>query len=718
MPGEARLKVAFIWHMHQPFYKDPATGDYLLPWVRLHGTKDYYDMVALLDDFPQIRQTFNLVPSLLEQLQDYCDRGAEDRHLKLSRKPASSLHSDDKVEILRSFFSASPETMIDPYPRYRELHQKLSPSPGGIERIVGTFSMQDFLDLQVWSNLVWIDPLFRDRREISNLLSKKEGFSEADKETLLSFQREILRSIVPKYKEVEARGQIEVSISPYYHPILPLVYDENLAKVALPEIELPGKRFAHPEDADWQIRSAVELYSDIFGHPPLGMWPPEGSVCEEILPLFEKSGIRWIASDEEVLSRSLKLQDEISAETTPRSRNRLFKVYDVGAGGKLVAIFRDHNLSDLISFTYSGWDADKAVADLLGHLRLIRKSLSPDEIEKSLVAVIMDGENAWEYYKRDGHDFLRVLYTELSKARELETVTVSESIEKLPRRRLRRLFPGSWIGGDFRIWIGHPEDNLAWDLLEGTRGELVEFEASHPDQGELIASCWRNIYAAEGSDWFWWFGEEHPTPDKHRFDHLFRSHLLSAYEKMGKPAPEELKSPVSLSAALGVATAPTGILSPKIDGLQTYPEEWASAGRYDCSRADAAVHRSARICAALLFGSDPDRLYVRIDPDPGVEREAFISKRFQLHFEKPSELVVEVNHPEIWIGSPGNGRGIEGLSAFVEVLELGLPFSSLRFSPQGPFTLRISVWEGDRQLELWPTQRAIEFAMPTTVGHR
>lgn len=697
--------------MHQPYYKHPTSGDYLLPWVRLHGTKDYYDMVALLDDFPKIRQTFNLVPSLLEQLQDYCQKGAEDLQLKLTRKPAHSLTLEDKLEILKSFFSASSETMINPYPRYRQLHEKLKSSPQDDQRKVEGFSPQDFLDLQVWSNLVWIDPLFRTRRELSSLFSKKEGFNEEDKQTLLDCQTEILRGIIPKYKEVELRGQIEVSISPFYHPILPLLHDSSLARQALPKMELPRRGFAHPEDVDWQIKRAVELYLDIFGHPPEGMWPPEGGVCQEILPHFERHGIRWIASDEEVLFKSLRPEEETESKTPPPSRGELFKLYEVGSGGELAAIFRDHNLSDLIGFTYSGWEAEKAVADLLGHLRRIRGSLSADEVEESLVTIIMDGENAWEYYPNDGHDFLRTLYRRLSEDDRLETVTVSEALQTLPRKRLKKLLPGSWIGGSFRIWIGHPEDNLAWELLGKTREELSEFERDNPQKKEILESCWRDIYAAEGSDWFWWFGEEHHTPDKDKFDLLFRSHLLSVYEKLGKAAPEELRSPLSFTAAPEVVTSPTGLLTPKIDGLVTYPEEWVSAGRYDCARADTAIHRSQGICGCVYFGFDQENFYLRIDPDPRVGPDRFISKEFRLLFEKARELEVTIRFPELWLHSGiRNGEmRIKGNCAFEEILEVSIPFSGLFPDAFGSLAFRLSVWEADRELERWPRQGLIEF---------
>ncbi|MFQ5869475.1 MAG: hypothetical protein ACE5JC_06210 [Candidatus Zixiibacteriota bacterium] len=711
MPEEAKLRVAFIWHMHQPYYKDPTSGDYLLPWVRLHGTKDYYDMVALLDDFPGVRQTFNLVPSLLEQLQDYYRKGAEDSHLKLTRKPAHSLTLDDKLEILKSFFSANPDTMINPYPRYRQLHQKLKSPPEDDKRKGTLFSQQDFLDLQVWSNLVWIDPLFRGRKELASLFSKGEGFSEEDKEALLECQKEILKEIIPKYRELEARGQIEVSISPYYHPILPLLHDSELAKEASPKIELPGRRFAHPEDVDWQIGRAVEFYSEIFGHPPAGMWPPEGGVCQEILPYFEKHGIRWIASDEEVLFKSLRPREETETKTSPASRGELFKLYEVGTRGRLVAIFRDHNLSDLIGFTYSGWEAEKAAADLLGHLHGIRESLSSDEVRESLVTIIMDGENAWEYYQNDGHDFLGALYRRLSEDDRLETVTVSEALQSLPKRRLGRLFPGSWIGGDFKIWIGHPEENLAWGFLRKTREALSEFERKKPEHREILDSCWRDIYAVEGSDWFWWFGEEHHTPEKDKFDFLFRSHLLSVYEKLGRPAPEELHSPISLTAAPEVVTPPSGTLTPKIDGLVTHSEEWLSGGRYDCARADTAIHRSEGICGSIHFGFDRQNLYLRIDPRPRVDPSRFVSKEFRLQFEKPKEFEVTIKAPKLWLHSGiRNGEmRIDGRCAFEEILEVSIPFSHLSLCPEGNLAFRLSVWEAERELERWPRQGLLEF---------
>ena len=274
------LSVAFLWHMHQPYYRDPKTGHYQMPWVRLHGLKDYYDMAAVLEKFPQVRATFNLVPSLIEQIQDYAENDAWDDHLLLTAKPAEKLSQAEKERIVSSFFNCNFDTMIRPYPRYRQLLERRGEDAGEVKSKVRDFDVQDFLDLQVWSNLVWVDPIFRGDSLISRLLKKGKDFTEEEKERFIRKQRELLEKILPKYKQLQEGGQIEISFSPYFHPILPLLCDTDSARFALPHIQLPETRFAHPEDAETQVAEGAGLYERVFGRKPKGMWPSEGSVSE------------------------------------------------------------------------------------------------------------------------------------------------------------------------------------------------------------------------------------------------------------------------------------------------------------------------------------------------------------------------------------------------------------------------------------------------------
>src|SRR6185437_3398613 len=371
MASESVLSVIFLWHQHQPFYKDPLSGQYELPWVRLHATKDYLDMVSLLDEFPKIRASFNLVPSLLIQLDDYAQGKAKDPFLSLSQKPAAELSFEDRQFLLRNFFMAHEENRINPFPRYRELLDKRgrSISEEALSRAQNYFKEQDWRDLQVWFNLAWMDPLWQQKEPlVAQLYGKGKNFTEADKRQLLDLQQALCARVVPKHKELMERGQIEVSATPFYHPILPLLCDTESARMAMPQAVLPQSRFAFPEDARQQIEKALEDHRLRFGRRSAGMWPSEGSVSEAAAGLFLDAGVRWIATDEAVLAKSW--------EGDAFRREDMYEPYQfIKEGRALHIFFRDHELSDAIGFTYAGWEAPAAAADFIRRLHEIQDRL-------------------------------------------------------------------------------------------------------------------------------------------------------------------------------------------------------------------------------------------------------------------------------------------------------------------------------------------------------
>ena len=392
------LRIIFLWHHHQPYYKDFDSGRYVLPWVRLHGTKDYLDMVKILDKFPRIKQTFNLVPSLLEQIEDYVSHDAVDNHLALTMKRARDLTDAEKTEIVSTFFSANVGTMIKPYPRYYQLHEKIMLNKSNLAKAAQNLSIQELTDIAVWSNLVWIDPSFRSDPDVSYLFEKKHNFTEKDKRSLLAFQRKILSQVIPAHREAQDRGQVEVSFSPYFHPILPLLIDTNLAKEALPRIKLPAQRFTHPEDARRQIKMSCDMYRELFGRDMVGMWPSEGSVAEDLIPLLTEFGIKWIATDEEVFYASITSHETRKQEMSLPLAKSFHHPFMLKREGKEVGIiFRDHSISDKIGFVYSGWDPEKAVTDFVNSLQNIRKQISKNRIDEFIVPIILDGENAWHW---------------------------------------------------------------------------------------------------------------------------------------------------------------------------------------------------------------------------------------------------------------------------------------------------------------------------------
>ncbi|HYA32077.1 MAG TPA: glycoside hydrolase family 57 protein, partial [Thermodesulfovibrionales bacterium] len=605
------LYVAFLWHMHQPYYKDPFTGMFRLPWVRLHGTKDYLDMAVMLEEHPEIRQTFNLVPSLLEQIIDYTEHGATDTFLEVTLRKTTDLTDEERMIILEHFFLANWDTMVRPFPRYYELLLKRGTrfSKSDLRRLIRYFTASEFLDLQVLFNLAWIDPLFRKRDPfLAGLVTKGKGFTEEEKDLLVKKQLSLMHEIIPKYRELSEKGQIEVTTTPFYHPILPLLWNSDVAKEPLPDVRLPKRRFSHPEDARKQIRMAKDYYKAVFGHNPLGMWPSEGSVSEDVVKAFHDEGIAWIATDEDILARSLG--ENLRGPTGNVLNPSL--LYSPCEYSGVSMIFRDHKISDLLGFAYSGWDPGSAASDLINRLLQIQSSL-PDG-GPYVVPIILDGENAWEYYRNDANDFFRYLYEGLSKNERLKAVTVSEYLKaREGRKKLDRLAAGSWIYANFSVWIGHEEDNTAWDYLSETREALEEFQKTHPERS--LDTAWKALYIAEGSDWNWWYGDDHSTEQAEEFDELFRLNLMKVYKEMGKDIPPHLFVPVlredrSVSPSMEIR----GFINPKIDGIMTSYFEWYQGAHLDVGKSGGSMHMTEGLISRIYYGFNKDTLFLRVDP--------------------------------------------------------------------------------------------------------
>lgn len=715
--ADSPLHIAFLWHMHQPYYKDPATGMFRLPWVRLHGVKDYLDMVRDLADFPTLRQNFNVVPSLLDQLKDYLDNGAADRHLELTRRHPVDLTEEERLFVLENFFLANWDTMIKPFPRYYELlvMRGFRVTKGDILRASRYFKEHDIRDLQVLFNLAWIDPSFRDSDPfLSGLVRKERDFTEEEKHLVIEKQFAILKEIIPEYRKMSEAGQIELSVTPFYHPILPLLCDTDSARIAMPQVQLPRRRFAHPEDAREQIRRALAFFESTFGRRPAGMWPSEGSVSEEVLGIMAAEGIRWTATDEEVLARSLERplrgpQGELLDAPTLYRPHRF---------GEVALFFRDHRLSDLIGFTYSGWSPEQAAGDFIDKLAQIRNSLAGSG--PHIVPIILDGENAWEHYGNDGHDFLRGLYRALSSDRRFKTVTFSEFLaEHGSGRELPKLHAGSWIYANFGVWIGHEEDNLAWDYLAETRDDLEELQKSFPDRD--LSEAWEAIYAAEGSDWNWWYGDDHSTETAEEFDELFRSSLIKAYTVMGKEAPPHLHIPILREdRQIEPAVRIRGFIHPKMDGLVTSYFEWHQAARMEVKRSGGSMHRSESFIAALYYGFNKDNLYLRIDPVlPFSEVHEQMTVRldivrphlcrivFDLHGPQQKALVQEKTG-DSWVTR-------EHLTAVAaeDIVEMEIPFSVLTAAENDEIQFAVDILRNGEEVERSPWRGYIAVTVPS-----
>ena len=710
------LFISFLWHMHQPYYKDPFTGLYRLPWVRLHGTKDYLDMVEILEDFPEIKQTFNFTPSLLEQITDYVENQAQDRFLAVSLKKASELDIEDRIFILQHFFLAHWDNMIKSFPRYYELLMKRGSHliASELKRMASYFSVRDFLDLQVLFNLCWIDPMHRRNDPfLGELVEKGKDFTEDEKELLIGKQLELLRKIIPRYREMASESRIELSVSPFYHPILPLICDTNVARIALPEIRLPKKRFSHPEDARQQIRIGIEYFEKVFGYRPAGIWPSEGSVSEEVLKIISREGIQWIATDEDILSVSLgrSLRDSSRNVIDPSS------LYSPHMFNGVSVVFRDHSLSDLIGFEYARWEPRKAAEDFISKLIHIQRSVPKDK--PHLVSIILDGENAWEYYKNDGHDFLRYVYEGLSKDEMLEAITVSEYLNSRDRGTpLQQMHAGSWIYANFAVWIGHEEDNTAWDYLAEAREEFELFQEMHADRD--LSAAWKALFIAEGSDWNWWYGDDHITENQTDFDELFRLHLMKVYREIGKEIPAHLFSPVLREdRSIMPSVAIRGFIDPKIDGVVTSYYEWYQGAHLDTRKAGGSMHKSESLLSTLYYGFNKDSLFIRLDGTVPF-REFTDDVHLTIDITKPSRSRVFISfrpalHAELLRRSENKWLKIQDIPdvAVDDIFEIKIPFSVLHAEEKAEIRFSVCVIKNEEEIERCPLRGHITLTVPT-----
>lgn len=633
------LYVALIWHNHQPLYKDPVKGVYLMPWVRMHAVKDYYDMAAMLENYPKMQATFNLVPSLLYQLDDYAYHGAKDTYMLATEKPADQLTDADKEFILRRFFDANWDNLIRVHPRYWELLQKrgTTGSDAEIARAKQTFTVQDFRDLQVWFNLAWLDPDFqKNDPAMAALVAKGRNFSEADKQAVLAKHLEIIRSVVPEYRKLMEKGQIEVTTTPFYHPILPLINSTDSARIASPNLPLPQEPFSHPEDVQAQLAKAVRSYEDHFGRPPAGLWPSEQAVGQDILPYVEEAGFQWLVTSEGILEKSLGTQVRDGARGLSKP-DVLYQPYLVkGEGRDLAILFRDIVLSDKIGFSYSGMPAEQAVDDFIGYLHRMQQQLAT--VPGDHVATIaLDGENCWEYYPNDGKKFLSLLYERLSNDPLLKPVTVQQYLkEHPPVQRLATLRTGSWIGDNLETWIGEEEENKAWDYLNKARQAIVTYDVLHygePGYEETLAKAYEELYAAEGSDWFWWYGSDQDSGNDAAFDDLFRTHLLNIYAITGQQAPDYLYLPIIARTPARPASAASGRLTAVVDGL-VRPGEWDQGLQFPADPAGTGVART------LYAGNDAAKVYLRVDFGVPLERLLKEGWQARFYFSNPRQLTV------------------------------------------------------------------------------
>jgi alpha-amylase/alpha-mannosidase (GH57 family) len=718
------IRLLFLWHMHQPYYKDLVTGEYRLPWVRMHGLKDYYGMVKLLEEFPGLHQTFNLVPSLMVQLQEYVSGDARDPFLQAASRPASEMELGEKAFALRYLFQANADHLIARYPRYRELWQEFHTQPQDAVVAAQRLRPSDLTDLQVLSQIAWMDEFFLDDPDVRELIEKGRDYSLSDQQLVIAKEKGFLGKVLPAYSAAAQSGAIEISTSPFYHPILPLVCDTNIGAISHHGLPLPSQRFSHPEDAREQIERGLKLHEQVFGMRPKGMWPSEGSVSNQSLEIAYELGLNWVATDESVLGRSVGVpfhrSDGVILDAA--GAEQLYRVYRWEQGASAMhMVFRDHSLSDLIGFVYSGMPAKEAAEDFIFR---VKESAAPvlRQGRSAVVPVILDGENAWEFYPQSGREFLRRLYDAIQKDPSIEALTVSEAVEReTAPQKLSSIFPGSWINANFDIWIGAPEDNVAWDHLSAARNFFAE--KADEVSPERRALAYEELLIAEGSDWNWWYGPEHHSDNDREFDELYRKHLSNIYLALGSAAPDVLAQPIAAIPAKPQFTPQTAYISPEIDGRDVGYFEWLGAAAHVADRYSSAMHGKLFLLDTGYAGIDDANLYCRLDfMDPPEE---WASGETQL------TLTVETQPPEA--SSPAtmhrmefdisggqvrtwkfaeNGQPPaqpESIEVRLEsIFECRVPLGLLGAKLRSTLRVRFSLWRDRLPLDALPQEGAIE----------
>jgi alpha-amylase/alpha-mannosidase (GH57 family) len=553
------LDLVLVWHLHQPDYRDHASGEFMLPWVYLHAIKDYTDMAWHLEHHPGMRAVINWVPVLLDQLEDYADQFASgnlrDPLLRLlARDHAAPLTEDERALVLERCLRANHSRMIEPYPAYQHLHElfRLLEARGG--QALRYLSDHFFNDVLIWYHLAWTGETVRRESEVvPRLMAIGQHFEPHHCNELFRLIGDLVRGVVGRYARLAEAGRIELSTTPHYHPLAPLLLDFQSAREAEPKAQLPetpnypGGR----ERVMSQLQSALESHVRRFGATPRGVWPAEGSVSSGLLGVLSGNGLAWVASSEQVLANSLGA----AHRGVPRS-HYLYRPYRLGSAPDLALFFRDDKLSDRIGFEYQKWHGSDAAANFIGELECIAAEAGEDE--RPLVSVILDGENAWEHYPYNAYYFLSALYKALESHPSIRSTTFAAFLLECSNNggaaagrppaamhKLDRLVAGSWVYGNFSTWIGSNDKNRAWDLLCAAKQSFDLVKASGRLGGERQAAAEQQLADCEGSDWFWWFGDYNPSASVASFDRLYRAKLANLYRLIELPVPATLSEPIS-----------------------------------------------------------------------------------------------------------------------------------------------------------------------------
>jgi alpha-amylase/alpha-mannosidase (GH57 family) len=706
--------------MHQPQYRDPATGSYLLPWTRLHALKDYWGMVKILAEFPGMHATYNFVPLLAEQIEEYAGGRFREPWFELAFAVADGLRPEQKREILERAFQVN-ENFVQRWPRFAELQSRVA--GGGAEACVAQFDVRDWRDLQLLSQLAWMDEEYIAKDPVVNALSAKgKGYSEADKAALKDKQLELIGAVLPEYRLAAERGQIEISTTPYYHPILPLLCDTDVAHTSNPHTPLPQPAFRYPEDAREHLVRARAYHERVFGQPPAGLWPSEGSVSDASLEIAMDLGFKWFATDEGVLGRTRNVGFLRDPGGYPENGPDLYTPWKLDRAGKSAfGFFRDHYISDLVGFVYSRMGAVAAAEDLHRRIRAIGDREPSGRT--ATVSIILDGENAWEYYPHNGREFLREFYRRMQDDPEIQAMTATEAIAaNAGAPAMTSIFPASWINANFDVWIGHREDVRAWDLLRDAREAYGRIAARAATNGKNPAAnlerAFEAVLAAEGSDWNWWYGPEHGSANDREFDELYRKHLTEIYTALGEQPPDALAHPIKKPPEHGRREAPETHLQVTVDGRESSYFEWLGSGLYATDPRGGTMHGRRRVLGELRFGFSDTHFFLRVDPEPATIAEIpNFQLRVTLWDSRETRIAVQVNNGK-FAGCVVEQGGLcllhpESLvtAGYGKIIELGVAKEMFDLSGRKSLLLGVALWEGGLPIEILPIDGLLDISL-------
>ncbi len=625
MSQSKKLSIAFYWHMHQPIYQLTADGGYLMPWVRLHAVKDYLDMALWTKKFDNLKLNFNYVPALLDALIEYAQQGAHDIHSKLTITPVEELTREDKIFILNNFFDANYQTMILQNEEYHRLYQKVQ-AEGTSD--VSILTNQEYSDLMALFNLTWTDSSFKtSNKDLKRLVKKGKNYTLEDRIQIIDIHREIISKLIPTLKKLIKKNKIEITTSPYYHPILPVLLDyKNIKKNSMPEDDIFNLKTEL--DAKLQTKMALDRMEEIFDVRPKGVWPSEHCVSKKTLEMFSSLGIKWSISDEGVLANSIDFEFEHDFKGYLNEPYHLLKTYNYKSkNADIDMVFRDSTIPNLIGFEYQNHNPIATANDLYDRIKVIQSKILSSPDSEHLLTIALDGENCWENYLEDGLSFLKTLYTLITEDETLETVLISDYLEKAKERKpLCKIVSGSWINRNFKLWIDEPVKDLAWSYLRRVRQDFSNFVKREP-LNPNIELARKELFICEGSDWFWWYGEPNDSGKDNIFDFLFRTHLKNIYRYLDLDTPKYLDEPLSNISASKPSKYPKTLITPQINGKNIISDDdvWNSAGYIEIP--DGPVLRESKLFDKIRFGHDNDNFYLKFHMNKYIRENSDLTQR-------------------------------------------------------------------------------------------